>query len=120
MPQLVGRPEAPSGRLLHNRAVMEDRHAVGHAQSKLDIMRDEQHSPAAVGKGAQVIEGMEADIPERMVTCQLDGLMHDLEQQLMQQGATMDAYLEIGYHPGADAQTLAGTLLNDYGTIASM
>ena len=59
MPQLVGRPEAPSGRLLHNRAVMEDRHAVGHAQSKLDIMRDEQHSPAAVGKGAQVIEGMD-------------------------------------------------------------
>lgn len=32
----------------------------------------------------------------------------------------MDAYLEIGYHMGADAQTLAGTLLNDYGTIASM
>ena len=43
----------------------------------------------------QVIEGMEADIPERMVTSQLDGLMHDLEQQLMQQGATMDAYLEM-------------------------
>ena len=34
--------------------------------------------------------------------------------------ASMDAYLEIGYHMGADAQTLAGTLLNDYGTIASM
>ena len=67
----------------------------------------------------QVIEGMEVEIPERMVTCQLDGLMHDLEQQLMQQGATMDAYLEIGYHPGADAQTLAGTILNDYGTIAN-
>ena len=67
----------------------------------------------------QVIEGMEVEIPERMVTCQLDGLMHDLEQQLMQQGATMDAYLEIGYHPGADAQTLAGTILNDYGTIAT-
>jgi len=32
--------------------------------------------------------------------------------------ASMDAYLEIGYHPGADAQTLAATLLNDYGTIA--
>ena len=31
----------------------------------------------------------------------------------------MDAYLEIGYHPGADAQTLAGTILNDYGTIAT-
>ena len=43
----------------------------------------------------QVIAGMEVDIPERMVTCQLDGLMHDLEQQLMQQGATMDAYLEM-------------------------
>ena len=43
----------------------------------------------------QVIEGMEVEIPERMVTCQLDGLMHDLEQQLMQQGATMDAYLEM-------------------------
>ena len=43
----------------------------------------------------QVIEGMEADIPERMVSSQLDGLMHDLEQQLMQQGATMDAYLEM-------------------------
>ena len=38
---------------------------------------------------------MEADIPERMGTSQLDGLMHDLEQQLMQQGATMDAYLEM-------------------------
>ena len=34
--------------------------------------------------------------------------------------ASMDAYLEIGYHMGADAQTLAGSLLNDYGTIASM
>ena len=34
--------------------------------------------------------------------------------------ASMDASLEIGYHMGADAQTLAGTLLNDYGTIASM
>ena len=34
--------------------------------------------------------------------------------------ASMDAYLEIGYHPGADAQTLAGTILNDYGTIAAM
>lgn len=43
----------------------------------------------------QVIADMEVDIPERMVTCQLDGLMRDLEQQLMQQGATMDAYLEI-------------------------
>ena len=43
----------------------------------------------------QVIAGMEADIPARMVTCQLDGLMRDLEQQLMQQGATMDAYLEM-------------------------
>lgn len=43
----------------------------------------------------QVIAGMEVDIPERMVTCQLDGLMQDLEQQLMQQGATMDAYLEM-------------------------
>ena len=32
---------------------------------------------------------------------------------------SMDAYLEIGYHPGADAQTLAGTILNDYGTIAN-
>ena len=43
----------------------------------------------------QVIAGMGVDIPERMVTCQLDGLMRDLEQQLMQQGATMDAYLEM-------------------------
>ena len=43
----------------------------------------------------QVIAGMEVDIPERMVPCQLDGLMRDLEQQLMQQGATMDAYLEM-------------------------
>ena len=43
----------------------------------------------------QVIAGMEVDIPERMVTCQLDGLMRDLEQQLMQQGAIMDAYLEM-------------------------
>lgn len=43
----------------------------------------------------QVIAGMEVDIPERMVTCQLDGLMRDLEQQLMQQGAAMDAYLEM-------------------------
>ena len=43
----------------------------------------------------QVIAGMEVEIPERMVTCQLDGLMRDLEQQLMQQGATMDAYLEM-------------------------
>ena len=43
----------------------------------------------------QVIAGMEVDIPERMVTCQLDGLMRDLEQQRMQQGATMDAYLEM-------------------------
>ena len=43
----------------------------------------------------QVIAGMEVDIPERMVTCQLDGLMRDLEQQLMQQGTTMDAYLEM-------------------------
>ena len=43
----------------------------------------------------QVIAGMEVDIPERMVTCQLDGLMRELEQQLMQQGATMDAYLEM-------------------------
>ena len=34
--------------------------------------------------------------------------------------ASMDAYLEVGYHMGADAQTLAGSLLNDYGTIASM
>ena len=33
--------------------------------------------------------------------------------------ASMDAYLEIGYHPGAGAQTLAGTILNDYGTIAT-
>ncbi len=33
--------------------------------------------------------------------------------------ASMDAYLEIGYHPGAHAQTLAGTILNDYGTIAT-
>lgn len=32
---------------------------------------------------------------------------------------SMDAYLEIGYHPGADAKTLAGTILNDYGTIAN-
>ena len=43
----------------------------------------------------QVIAGMEVEIPERMVQCQLDGLMRDLEQQLMQQGATMDAYLEM-------------------------
>ena len=43
----------------------------------------------------QVIAGMEVDSPERMVTCQLDGLMRDLEQQLLQQGATMDAYLEM-------------------------
>ena len=44
---------------------------------------------------AQVIAGMEVDIPDRMVQCQLDGLMRDLEQQLMNQGATMDAYLEM-------------------------
>lgn len=44
---------------------------------------------------AQAIAGMEVDIPDRMVQCQLDGLMRDLEQRLMNQGATMDAYLEM-------------------------
>ena len=44
---------------------------------------------------AQVIAGMEVDIPQRMVQCQLDGLMRDLEQQLLNQGATMDAYLDM-------------------------
>lgn len=44
---------------------------------------------------AQVIAGMEVDIPQRMVQCQLDGLMKDLEQQLLNQGATMDAYLDM-------------------------
>lgn len=44
---------------------------------------------------AQVISGMEVDIPQRMVQCQLDGLMRDLEQQLLNQGATMDAYLDM-------------------------
>lgn len=44
---------------------------------------------------AQVIAGMEVEIPERMVQCQLDGLMRDLEQQLLSQGATMDAYLDM-------------------------
>ena len=43
----------------------------------------------------QVIAGMEVDIPERMVECQLDGLLQDMEQQLQSQGATMDAYLEM-------------------------
>lgn len=43
----------------------------------------------------QVITGMEVDIPERMVQCQLDGLLQDMEQQLQSQGATMDAYLEM-------------------------
>ena len=43
----------------------------------------------------QVIAGMEVDIPERMVQCQLDGLLQDMEQQLQSQGATMDAYLEM-------------------------
>lgn len=38
---------------------------------------------------------MEVDIPERMVQCQLDGLLQDMEQQLQSQGATMDAYLEM-------------------------
>ena len=61
-------------------------------------VRDKQQEAADAYADAlvqQVIEGMEVEIPERMVTCQLDGLMHDLEQQLMQQGATMDAYLEM-------------------------
>ena len=44
---------------------------------------------------AQLIAGMEVDIPQRMVQCQLDGLMRDLEQQLLNQGATMDAYLDM-------------------------
>ena len=55
----------------------------------------------------QVIAGMEVDIPERMVTCQLDGLMRDLEQQLMQQGATMDAYLEMAGIPRDDLRRQA-------------
>lgn len=32
------------------------------------------------------------------------------------EGASL--YLELAYHAGADAQTLAGTLLNDYGLVA--
>ena len=61
-------------------------------------VRDKQQEAADAYADAlvqQVIAGMEVEIPERMVQCQLDGLMHDLEQQLMQQGATMDTYLEM-------------------------
>ena len=46
----------------------------------------------------QVIEGMEVEIPERMVTCQLDGLMHDLEQQLMQQGGVYAGMYHSQFH----------------------
>ena len=95
MPQQLGRREALHARLLHDGSVLEDGNAVGNQQRQLDVVGHEQDPAAAVSKGAQVIEGMEVEIPERMVTCQLDGLMHDLEQQLMQQGATMDAYLEM-------------------------
>ena len=42
---------------------------------------------------AQVIGGMEVDIPASMVQSQLDGLMQELEQQLSNQGATLNDYL---------------------------
>ena len=46
----------------------------------------------ALGAGAALAQVCHR---QRMVQCQLDGLLQDMEQQLQSQGATMDAYLEM-------------------------
>lgn len=43
---------------------------------------------------AQLVANMEADIPESMVEGQIDAMVMELENNLMNQGVTLDAYLE--------------------------
>lgn len=42
----------------------------------------------------QVVDGMEAEIPDSMVESQLQGLVEELERQMMSQGMELDTYLE--------------------------
>ena len=45
----------------------------------------------------QVIDGMEVEIPEAMVTSQLDGLIEELRRQMEAQGMQLEQYLEAAH-----------------------
>ena len=45
----------------------------------------------------QVIDGMEVEIPEAMVTSQLDGLIEELRGQMAAQGLELEQYLEAAH-----------------------
>ena len=45
----------------------------------------------------QVIDGMEVEIPEAMVTSQLDGLIEELRGQMAAQGMQLEQYLEAAH-----------------------
>ena len=47
---------------LNNRAVSKHRHAIGNAQGQLDIVRNQHHGAAFVGKTPQVIERVNGEI----------------------------------------------------------
>ena len=68
------------------------------------IMADQLEIKAAEAADAysdalirQVIDGMEVDIPEAMITSQLDGLMEELRRQMEAQGMQLEQYLEAAH-----------------------
>lgn len=71
-------------------AVALRRSIMAHAMDEKQQQAQNAYADALV---AQVIDGMEVDIPASMVQSQLDSLMQELEQQLSNQGATLNDYL---------------------------
>ncbi len=62
VPQQVRGLKARHARLFDHRTVVENGHAVGHAQGQLDVVGDQQHAAARVGKGAQVVQGVNSQV----------------------------------------------------------
>ena len=64
---------------------------------KLEIKAAEAADAYSDALIRQVIDGMEVDIPEAMITSQLDGLMEELRQQMAAQGMQLEQYLEAAH-----------------------
>ena len=54
--------ETPRRRLLDDAPALEDGNAVGDAHGELQIVRDENHARARIGKRAQVIDSMDGEL----------------------------------------------------------
>ncbi len=66
------------------------RSITAHAMKEKQQQAQNDYADALI---SQVVKGMEVDIPDSMVQNQLDSLMQGLEQQLADQGATLNDYL---------------------------